>query len=144
MPATLYILLPVLCAASLSDWKHRKISNSLLLPSFMIALLVNFFTFGINGLLSSLLGASVGFALLIVPYLFGGIGAGDVKYLMVIGSFGGLQLVIYSFLLGAITGGIISTGILIYNLKSKNKIHALPYGIPLSLGTVIYLVLQYL
>jgi prepilin peptidase CpaA len=134
----------MLCAASFTDWRQRKIPNKLLLPSFITALLINFFQSGQTGLLSSLSGAVIGFVLLLVPYLLGGMGAGDVKLLMVIGSFGGAKLVIYSFLFGAIAGGIISAYILIYNAVRHKNIVSLPYGIPLSLGTLVYLLVTYM
>ncbi|NLI93718.1 MAG: prepilin peptidase [Peptococcaceae bacterium] len=141
MTISMYFLVAVICAASWTDWRYRLIPNSLLLPFFMIALTVNSITEGVNGFVSSIAGLSVGFALLIIPYLFGGIGAGDVKLLMVIGSFGGVHLVIGSFLLGAIVGGIFSIGIYLYNFASHKKITALPYGIALALGTGFFIIL---
>jgi len=70
-------------------------------------------------------------------------GAGDVKLLMVIGSFGGASFVLYSFLAGAIIGGVITLIIYIYNLTHKTRITSFPYGIPLSLGALAYLLLEY-
>ena len=55
----------------------------------------------------------VGVALLLLPFLWGGLGAGDVKLLGVIGSFKGAAFVFYSFLATAFIGGLISAGILI-------------------------------
>ena len=144
MPIPIYFLLPVIFAASWSDWKYRKIPNSLLLSAFLAAISLNIITLGKTGLYMSLLGTLVGFILLIIPYILGGMGAGDVKLLMVIGSFGGLKLVIYAFFIGAIIGGLISVGIYINNfLLNGGKINALPYGIPLSLGTIISIVVIY-
>lgn len=139
MPASIYFLILMLCAASWTDWRHRRIPNALLLTSFFAALLLNSLTLGVNGFLSTLMGTIVGLGLLLAPYLLGGIGAGDVKLLMVIGGFVGAKPVIYSFLCGAIAGGIISLGIYLYNGLCHKKISTLPYGIPLSLGTVTYL-----
>jgi len=139
MSLSFFFLTTVLCAASWMDWRYRRIPNSLLLPSFFLALVLNFRTLGINGIILTLAGLTIGFSLLIIPYLLGGIGAGDVKLLMVIGSFGGHTLVIYSFFLGAVIGGIISIAIYLVNYLSAKKITAMPYGIPLALGTLIYI-----
>lgn len=141
MPISVYMLIPILCAASLLDWRKRVIPNALLLVSFLLAFLFNFITMGFSGLLLSLMGTILGFALLVIPYLLGGMGAGDVKLLMVIGSFGGWQIVLYSFFLGAMAGGLIAIGVYIYNLAQNKKISSLPYGIPLSLGTILCILL---
>lgn len=142
MPITINLLVAVLLAASWTDWKYRKIPNILLFISFVISILLHVIYQGTNGLLFSLLGTIVGFALLVIPYCMGGIGAGDVKLLMVVGSFGGIKVVIYSFCLGAIAGGIIASGVYLFNLVLNKNINSLPYGIPLSIGTIAYLFLS--
>lgn len=78
--------------AVVTDWREHKIYNKLLVPAFFLALLLHTFQGGLSGLTSSLLGAATGFALLLLPYLMGGMGAGDVKLLAVIGAFGVLFL----------------------------------------------------
>lgn len=153
--------------AAFTDWRDRKIYNKLLVPSFFIALLLNTIYGGRLGLTNSLLGAVIGFLLLLLPYLMGGMGAGDVKLLTVIGAFGGSQFVITSFLCGAIIGGIIS-GILLARRKAfiatlkhfllflplLKKPHnfsesmnnacqeKFPYGIAIVLGALITLALS--
>lgn len=88
-------------------------------------------------------GAVVGLALLIVPYLMGGIGAGDVKLLMVIGSFGGISLVLSGFICGAILGGLFAGGLLLYNRVFSQNLKFIPYAIPLSLGTLFCIFLEF-
>lgn len=150
--------------AAFTDWREQKIYNKLLIPAFLTALLLNTFQEGSIGLTSSLLGAFIGFCLLLLPYLMGGIGAGDVKLLMVIGAFGGTVFVIKSFLYGAVVGGLIS-GILLtrrkalgYTLKhflliipflnqpydfsrvlDSSRQEKFPYGIAIVLGTLLAL-----
>lgn len=144
MPFALYFLIPVLCCASWSDWTERRVPNSLLLSSLGLALVVNLTTLGFNGLLISLSGAAIGFTLLIIPFLLGGIGAGDVKLLMVIGCYGGIDLALFGFIAGAIFGGIIAISLLLYNKTSGLRIESIPYAIPLSLGTLLFIFLEYL
>lgn len=148
--------------AVFTDWREHKIYNKLLVPAFCSALLLHTFQEGFSGLTSSLMGASVGFALLLLPYLMGGMGAGDVKLLAVIGAFGGAVFVFTSFLYGAVIGGIISALLLARRKalgntlkhfllflpilqKPENFSEAMngarqekfPYGIAIALGTLI-------
>jgi prepilin peptidase CpaA len=151
-----------LSIAALTDWREHKIYNKLLVPAFFVALLLNTSQGGVSGLKISLLGAAIGFALLLLPYLMGGMGAGDVKLLAVIGAFGGAQFVLTSFMYGAIIGGLISVLLLarrralgntlkhylrffpfirkpqhfseVMNNGSQEKF---PYGIAIALGTMI-------
>lgn len=152
--------------AAFTDWREHKIYNKLLFPAFCIALLLHTFQGGFSGLTSGLVGASVGFALFLLPYLMGGMGAGDVKLLAVIGAFGGVSFVLASFLYGAVVGGLISVFLLArrralgntlkhYLLflpilkKPQNVSEAMndarqekfPYGIAIALGTLIALFL---
>lgn len=150
--------------AAITDWREHKIYNKLLVPAFITALLVHAIQGGIYGLTSSLLGTALGFALLLLPYLMGGMGAGDVKLLAVVGAFGGASFVFTSFLYGAIIGGLISVILLarrgalrstLLNFmlflpmleKPQNSSEAMnnagqgkfAYGIAIALGTLIAL-----
>lgn len=150
--------------AAFTDWREQKIYNKLLFPAFITALLLNTVQGGGSGLTSSLLGAVTGFSLLFLPYLMGGMGAGDVKLLMVIGAFGGAPFVLTSFLYGAVIGGLLACASLVrhkalsntlkhyllFNLILKRPQHfnesmnnarreKFPYGIAIVLGTLIAL-----
>ena len=152
--------------AAFTDWHEHKIYNKLLFPAFLIALLLHIVQGGISILANSLLGAAVGFALLLLPYLMGGMGAGDVKLLAVIGAFGGVPFVLTSFLYGAIIGGLISVFLLarrkamvstlkhfllflplrqkpqhISEAKNNARQEKFPYGIAIALGTLLALFL---
>lgn len=99
--------------AAWTDWRKRKIYNKLLGPAFLIAISLQAAQQGWSGIWMSLTGSMVGLALLMIPYLKGGIGAGDVKLLGVIGAFGGVHFVVTGFLYGAVLGGIVSLVIMI-------------------------------
>ncbi|WP_018086674.1 A24 family peptidase [Desulfurispora thermophila] len=103
------ILLTTIVASIYTDLKYRKIYNAVLLPSFMAALLYHTFSAGTNGLLFSIKGAALGLALLLIPFMLGGMGAGDVKLLAVIGAWQGANFVWLCFLLTALAGGAIAT-----------------------------------
>ncbi len=150
--------------AAFTDWRENKIYNKLLVPAFFTALLIHTLQGGISGFTSSLLGATIGFALLLLPYFMGGMGAGDVKLLAVIGAFGGASFVLASFLYGAVIGGLISAillarrktlgntlkhFLLFFPLLKKTQSFSgaindarkdkFPYGIAIVLGTLIAL-----
>lgn len=143
MPLAYYFLIPVLCFSSCSDWKERRIPNKLLFPAFILAVVLNYVSMGPDGLLLSFSGTGLGFLLLFIPFLLGGLGAGDLKLLMVIGSFGGPALVLGSFLIGAVLGGFLAVVFLLYRWNCTPCAQTIPYGIPLSLGTAIFIILEY-
>ena len=95
-----------------TDWRKQKIYNALLLPAFLLALAIRSYQGGWFSFKEGLAGAGVGFLLLIIPYFLGGMGAGDVKFLAVIGAFGGARFAFTGFLYGAIGGGLISAVLL--------------------------------
>jgi len=63
---------------------------------------------GFSGLLDPLLGMGFGLSLLFVPYLLGGMGAGDVKALAAMGALLGPSPIFQVFLYSALIGGAVS------------------------------------
>ncbi len=63
---------------------------------------------GVAGLLNALGGIGIGFSLLIIPYLLGGMGAGDVKALAAMGAILGPAAIFNVFLYVALIGGLIA------------------------------------
>ena len=107
------ITLLSLSSATVWDLKTNKIPNAITLTSVLIGILVNSYLGGLVGLGHSLAGTFVGIFLLIIPFALGGIGAGDVKLLAAVGALNGAQFVLFTFLYGAIAGGLIALGIVI-------------------------------
>lgn len=108
----LLLILLIICVVT--DIKERKIYNKVLFPVFVIAIIYHFVNGGVSGFTASLLGATVGLAILLIPYLMGGMGAGDVKLLAVIGAIKGIGFVLMTSLYMAIVGGIIGILILLF------------------------------
>ena len=69
---------------------------------------MNAYYAGLGGIKDSLLGLFLGVVLLILPFALGGMGAGDVKLLAAVGALNGPSFVLYTFLYGAIAGGILA------------------------------------
>jgi prepilin peptidase CpaA len=96
----------VLLVSAVTDYKSKKIPNIITVPAVMIGLIYHFLDSGIYGFMFSMTGLLTGFAILIIPYLKNGMGAGDVKLLGVVGAFVGAKHVFYAFLIIAVIGGV--------------------------------------
>ena len=96
------------------DLKTRRIPNYLTLGTAVAGLAYNFMSHGFHGLADGFLGMLLGFTLLILPYIWGGMGAGDVKALAALGAWLGPQLTVYLFCYMGIAGGVIAMGYLVW------------------------------
>ncbi|MDK2785234.1 MAG: prepilin peptidase CpaA [Bacillota bacterium] len=108
-----YFLILVVAVCTYTDFKCRKIYNAVLFPAAAIGFASNFYAGGLAGGLTAVKGMMLGMALLLVPFIMGGMGAGDVKLLGVVGAFKGPDFVWAVFLYTAIVGGVISIIIMI-------------------------------
>ena len=161
------LLLSILTISAIIDFRAQKIPNLITFPAIIIALLYHSFTHGIDGLTFSALGLITGIGLLIIPYMLGGMGAGDAKLMGAVGAILGSKGVFVAFLLTAIVGGIYAVIIILLNKKQfkdffkkqlitlqlfvltrkfipdpvedNNKKPKLCYGVAIALGTVIYM-----
>jgi prepilin peptidase CpaA len=79
-----------------SDVRSYRVPNLLTLPALAGALLVSPWFGGTQGPMDAALGAALGFGLLIGPYAVGGVGAGDVKALMALGAWIGVEAILGS------------------------------------------------
>jgi prepilin peptidase CpaA len=108
------ILIVLIVSALITDFKRNCIYNWQTYPAVLSALALNFLASGWNGLLWSLSGLAVGFALLIVFYLAGGFGAGDVKLLAAIGALKGVEFVMWTMAYAALVGWIMALSVMIW------------------------------
>ncbi len=114
------VLSTVLIICFFTDLTQQKIYNIVIFPSLAAAIILNVWYGGIGGLAMSLLGFITGLGILILPYYIGGIGAGDVKLLSIIGAFKGSIFVINAAIYMAVTGGIIALIIILYRKQTIN------------------------
>lgn len=105
-------LFVILIISAVIDIRTGKIPNLITYPGMLIALAYHAVVNGLNGLLFSAGGLAFGIALLILPYLMGGMGAGDAKLLGVVGGVVGPEGVFYAFLLTALAGGLYALAVL--------------------------------
>jgi len=148
---TCAILVPGILLASWVDYSQRRVPNWLNLALIITGFVAQGWFYGSVGLTTALWGMLVGFGLLIVPWLMHGMGAGDVKLLAAIGVWMGPKLTLYSFVLGALLGGICA--VILTKCTTRHALFSefgsvqsfgastqlLPYGVPLSAGTLLVL-----
>lgn len=110
--ASLFLLL--IC---ITDTLYSKIPNLFTLFMTVCGFGLHLWLEGTIGLWTALLGLLTGFALLVIPYHLGGMGAGDVKALAALGSLLGAGTIVQVALYMSLAGGLMS---LLHYLCSPN------------------------
>jgi prepilin peptidase CpaA len=103
--------------ATYTDLKSRRIANWLTFGAAGAALLARLIMGGPHVLLDGIVGWAAGTGLLLIPFILGWMGAGDVKLLAAFGAIGGLDFVVQSALYGCILGGLLAVFYLIREHK---------------------------
>ena len=102
------LLVPLAVLITYYDVRYRRIPNAFVLATLVSGLLINGILNGLGGLGSSVGGCLVAFAMMFALHLFGAMGAGDVKLFAAIGSVVGLSLVVPTFVIVVLTGGVLA------------------------------------
>lgn len=127
-----HLLLAVILAVCLyTDLKERKIYNKVILAGIIAGLIVNIIFSGLTGILFSLAGFLLGIGLLFLPFAAGGIGAGDVKLMGVVGIFNGAGFVFSAFILSALAGGIFALAALLMQKRLLSTLGSMGRSIKL-------------
>ncbi len=164
---TCVILIPGILWASWIDYKDHRVPNWLTAALAVTGLVAQLWFFQWWGLGQGLLGFLVGFGVLIVPWLMYGMGAGDVKLMMAIGCWLGPWTTLICYCVGAVVGGVLAVVMIVatgrvghayanlmtikHKIMSRDTIFSefgsaksfgetsqlLPYGVPLTIGTLI-------
>lgn len=147
------------------DVRYRRIPNLFVLATLAGGLLLNFVFHGASGLVASLGGCALAFGLLFALHVLGAMGAGDVKLFAAIGSVIGFKLVLPTFLMIALTGGVLAVVSMVragtvrstlfnvlrlfvgflpgwqmprFSVPSDRR-YTIPYGVAITLGSLISL-----
>jgi prepilin peptidase CpaA len=149
-----------------SDLRWRKVPNCLTLPAIVLGFFLNFVGNSWNGLIFAFFGLLVGMGLLMLPYILGGMGGGDVKFMGALGAMLGSYSVLNIFLYTSFVGGAIAIVVAITNrslVEMLKKVWLLlkciflfraplagaglfkksleiPYGLAIGIGAFIYLI----
>lgn len=102
----LLVVTVIACINAITDVVKFKIYNVVTLPTLFMGLVASALFGGWAGLGQSLLGALVGFGVLLVFFTLGGVGAGDVKLLTALGAWLGPLFTFEVFLAAAVLAGI--------------------------------------
>ena len=159
------LLVPLAVLITYYDVRYRRIPNAFVLATLVSGLLINGILSGLGGLASSLGGCALAFGMMFALHLFGAMGAGDVKLFAAIGSVVGLSLVVPTFVVVVLTGGVLAVitavraralvetaqrvlQILIGFLPGwqvprfavpADRRHTIPYGVAITFGSLISL-----
>jgi prepilin peptidase CpaA len=126
----------MLLVAVVFDQRERRIPNVLILVALILGTGWNTFAGSLDGLLFSIKGLLAGIALLFIPFAMGGMGAGDVKLLGVVGAFKGALFAFHTFIFMALWGGLIAVILLIAKGELGKTLHRLWAGFLLALFKV--------
>ena len=151
-----------LAAAVYTDVRKKIIPNTLTFPVIICGFLFHIICAGWDsGAFFALKGMAIGGALMMIPFLLGGTGGGDVKMLTALGTWMGCYKILEIFFYGSITGAVMAVilmfvkkyrldmmsvwhDIVCFSLTLKRvtpakKMNGFPYSIPIAIGFVIYI-----
>ena len=133
------ILVVLLLISSFEDARNKKIPNKYTIPSLLLGFLLMTMDNGLGGMRNSFSGFLLGFLIFFLPFIFGLMGAGDVKLMAAIGALKGFTFTLYSLLVSSIVGGIM---VIIYALYKRQMLKTIinMFGLIINpLAKLIYL-----
>ncbi len=161
----------ILIISAAIDIRSQKIPNLLTFPTMVVGLSYHTVVAGWNGLLFSFSGLALGIGVFFIPYLMGGMGAGDAKLMGAAGTIIGPKGVFIAFIFTAITGGVYALIVFLLNIQyfrsfitrsalaaktfaftrqfipipaaETEKKPKLCYGVAIAIGTLFYIFLNY-
>jgi prepilin peptidase CpaA len=162
---SLLFLVPLASFIGYYDVRYRRIPNAFVLATLASGVGMHAIFGGLSGVGSSLLGCLIAFGLMFMLHIFGAMGAGDVKLFAAIGAVMGAPLVLPTFIVVLITGGllalvsIVRAGVLMTTMQRVLQIfigllpgwqmpkfavptdrrHTIPYGVAITMGSIISL-----
>ena len=107
----------ILVMAVINDLRFQKIPNLLTYPTMLVGICYHSVINGLDGLLFSTGGLALGIGLFILPYLMGGMGAGDAKLMGAVGAIVGVKGVFLASVFTAISGGVYAVILLLINWR---------------------------
>ncbi len=147
--------------AAVLDFRLHRIPNYLTVPTAIAGVAFHVLAPSGWGLWTSLAGFAVGFSLLLLPWLLGGSGMGDVKLLAALGAWLGPRLTLVAFAVSIGAAALIAVCVLAYVtatsglaqsqrrfLKSRSDaenaaarpMRVLPFAVPVAMSTWLVLV----
>jgi prepilin peptidase CpaA len=100
------LIVSAITISVIEDLRREKIPNLVTFPTMVMALAYHTLATGLNGFLFSAGGLGVGMGLFIIPYIMGGMGAGDVKLMGAVGAIFGPKGIIIASIMVILAGGV--------------------------------------
>ncbi|MDE3739685.1 prepilin peptidase [Pseudomonas resinovorans] len=123
MPAeslfAIVVLLGLMGYAVVSDLRQHRIPNRLILAGLLLGLAGQTYGAGLTGLGDAALAVVIGFSIFIPIYALGGMAAGDVKLMAMVGAFLSPGVAIWAALYSLIAGGL--CGLLLVLARGQAK-----------------------
>jgi prepilin peptidase CpaA len=120
--AARYVELALLVIPALiGDFRTYRIDNRIIAVFLAVGVLTSLMQGGLNGLLSSLLGASLPVLLLFWLYLLRMMGAGDIKLFCTIGSVAGSGFVLWCIAWSFLAGGLMAIAIMLARRNVRQR-----------------------
>ena len=113
--SALVSVVPLLLIIAYNDVRYRRIPNPYVLAILVCGFGLNATFGGVNGVVSSIGGLALAFGLMFLMHLVGAMGAGDVKLFGAVGAVIGLHLVLPTFVVVVLTGGVLAIVFSIYS-----------------------------
>ena len=110
----IYVLFTLIILAMFFDLTQKKIPNLITFPVIIWALLSYTVFGGFEGIKFTIFGFVVGFVLYLIPFILGGMGAGDVKMMAAIGALMGWLFIVKTAIASGLVGGVMVIIYLIY------------------------------
>ncbi|MHB1005832.1 MAG: A24 family peptidase [Chloroflexota bacterium] len=110
--ASVALILSVVVAAYW-DYRWRRLPNWLTFGVAALGIGLGFVDGGPGGAADRLFGWVLGCLLLSLPFLLGGMGAGDVKLMGAVGALMGASFVFWAFMFSALAGGVLALAVLL-------------------------------
>jgi prepilin peptidase CpaA len=157
------LLIPLAIIIAYYDVRYRRIPNAFVLATLAAGIAINAIFAGFPGVAASVGGCALGFVLMFMLHIFGAMGAGDVKLFAAIGAVMGAPLVVPTFIVVIITGGLLAVVSMIRAGRVRTTMHrvlqilvgmlpgwqmpkfavpadrkhTIPYGVAITIGSVI-------
>lgn len=156
-------LVPLAIVITYYDVRFRRIPNPFVLATLLSGVAINLVSAGTHGIYLSVAGCALAFILMFMLHIFGAMGAGDVKLFAAIGAVIGVQLVLPTFVVVVLTGGLLAvismirSGVVVTTMHRVLQILVgllpgwemprfavptdrrltIPYGVAITLGSII-------
>lgn len=116
-PAVLAGAVLLATLAGWTDLRARRIPNWITVPAFIVGVTVNTILNGREGLKAALLGAVLGFGLLLPFFLLRSMGAGDLKFVVALGAFTGPGRLVDVLIGSVFVAGAMALALVIYKRR---------------------------